>query len=79
MIINTVMLALYLHHAQYHSLSRDDGGIGDPPKTPAFSWERPGWNEGSTSFNTRSPSGSSSLSGGGSVTPSVRNSMGDEF
>ena len=32
--------------AQYHSLS------GEPIKDiPAYSWENPGWSEGSTSFN----------------------------
>jgi len=33
-------------NAQYHSLS------GEPVhKIPAFSWENPGWSEGSTAFN----------------------------
>lgn len=44
------MLGLYIHHAQYHSLSRDNS-VGDPAKTPAFSWENPGFNTGSLKFN----------------------------
>jgi len=69
--------------AQFHSLS------GEPVhKIPAFSWENPGWSEGSTAFNASphhlptagsntfnpSYSGSSSMgSGGGSVPPSRLN------
>ena len=55
--------------AQYHSLS-------GPPVTdiPAFSWENPGWNQGSTEFNAsrhQFPTSSSS-SGGGSSVPASR-------
>jgi len=59
-------------NAQYHSLS------GEPVhKIPAFSWENPGWSEGSTSSNATHhnfPNAStSSSSGGGSVPPSRLN------
>ena len=55
--------------AQYHSLS-------GPPVTdiPAFSWEKPGWSEGSTSYTAsrhQFPTSSSS-SGGGSSVPASR-------
>ena len=56
--------------AQYHSLS-------GPPVTdiPAFSWEKPGWSEGSTSYTAsrhQFPTSSSSSSGGGSSVPASR-------
>ena len=59
-------------NAQYHSLS------GEPVHNiPAFSWENPGWSEGSTSSNATHhnfPNAStSSSSGGGSVPPSRLN------
>jgi hypothetical protein len=54
--------------AQFHSLS------GEPVhEIPAFSWENPGWSEGSTSFNASnhnfpvSSSMSAGSGGGGSV------------
>lgn len=50
MIVNTLMLGLYLHHAQYHSLSRDNP-VGNPPPTPAYSWVNPGFNTGSLKMN----------------------------
>jgi hypothetical protein len=61
-------------NAQYHSLS------GEPVHDiPAFSWENPGWSEGSTSFNAShhnfpvSGSTSAGSGGGGSVPPSRLN------
>jgi len=60
-------------NAQYHSLS------GEPVHNiPAYSWENPGWSEGSTSSNASHHNfpnnGSvSSGSGGGSVPPSRLN------
>jgi len=58
--------------AQFHSLS------GEPVHDiPAYSWQNPGWSEGSTSFNashhnfpTSGPS--SSASGGGGSVPASR-------
>ena len=43
-----ILMAAYptVASAQYHSLS--GGPVTD---IPAFSWENPGWSEGSTSFN----------------------------
>ena len=57
--------------AQYHSLS-------GPPVTdiPAFSWEKPGWSEGSTSYTASRhqfpTSSASSGGGGGSSVPASR-------
>jgi hypothetical protein len=56
--------------AQYHSLS-------GPPVTdiPAYSWQNPGWSEGSTSYTAsrhQFPTSSSSSSGGGSSVPASR-------
>jgi hypothetical protein len=57
-------------NAQYHSLS------GEPVhKIPAFSWENPGWSEGSTSSNATHhnfPNASTSSSGGGGSVPPSR-------
>jgi hypothetical protein len=58
--------------AQFHSLS------GEPVHNiPAFSWENPGWSEGSTSYNASHhqfpTSSSSSGTGGGSVPASRLN------
>ena len=56
-------------NAQYHSLS--GGPVTD---IPAYSWENPGWSEGSTSYTAsrhQFPTSSSS-SGGGSSVPASR-------
>jgi len=57
-------------NAQYHSLS------GEPVHNiPAFSWENPGWSEGSTSSNATHhnfPNASTSSSGGGGSVPPSR-------
>ena len=57
-------------NAQYHSLS------GEPVHNiPAFSWENPGWSEGSTSSNATHhnfPNANASSSGGGGSVSSSR-------
>lgn len=62
MIVNALMFGLYLHHVQYHSLSRDNP-VGDPPDTPAFSWQNPGFNTGSLKFNAGPSYGSGGIVG----------------
>jgi len=68
-------------NAQYHSLS--GGPVTD---IPAFSWENPGWSEGSTAFNASphqlptvltptmaqsfTPDVRGGVAGGGSIPPS---------
>ena len=81
--INALMLFAYIHHVQYHSLSRDNP-VGDPPKTPAYSWESPGFNTGSLKMNAGPQYNSGGYIGGygsgtaGSVSsPPIHNSLED--
>ena len=61
--MNAFLIALYLHHIQYHSLSRDNP-VGDPPPTPAYSWVNPGFNTGSLKMNAGPQYGSGGYIGG---------------
>jgi hypothetical protein len=69
---------------QYHSLTPDWGGVGNPPPTPAYSWERPGWSSGSLKMNAVPSYGSGGFIGtygsgtaGGTFNPPV--SRDDDF
>jgi hypothetical protein len=81
--IKALMLITYIHHMQYHSLSRDNS-VGDALRTPAFSWESPGFNTGSLKFNAGPQYNSGGYIGGygsgtaaGVSSPPIHNSIED--
>jgi hypothetical protein len=39
-----ILLALYLHHVQYHSLTPQS--VNPSQNSPNYSWQSPGWSEG---------------------------------